>query len=64
MKIIKVKFKGDKDDISFTYDKEYEAKELSQERYGEDMYGIYDDSEDEYVYSLEYIKNNFEVVEK
>ena len=52
-----------KQDLSFTPGHIYEAVKLSVDEYNNDSYAIYDDTEDSYLYSGEFIRSNFQLVE-
>ncbi len=51
-----------KTDTDFTEGRVYEA-EKTYDSYYKECYTIYDDGEDWYVYSTEFVNQNFEIVE-
>ena len=50
-------------DYAFTPGHIYEARKLSADEYNNDSFSIYDDTEDFYVYSGNFIRSNFQLVE-
>lgn len=51
-----------KTDADFTEGRIYEA-EKAYDSYYKDCYSIYDDGEDWYIYSTDFVNQNFEVIE-
>lgn len=58
---MKLRYIG-KPDIDFTENQIYEAEKVVDPLYKE-CYSIYDDGDDWYIYEIEFVENNFEVLE-
>lgn len=55
---MKIKYKGNADEISFTKGEVYKAKKLDI------GYAIFDDSGEAYRYGDEFVRNSFEIIEE